>query len=205
MGKTDHPPDPAGGGRAGMDAGADGPAPSPSPTPSPNLRDLLPRRAGGKWFILHTRSRNEKALAADLERMEIPAFLPLVTQERYYGDRRVIVSVPLFPGYMFLHGSIDDAYAGDRTRRVAQIIQVKDQQRLDWELTNLALALDRQAPLDPYPFLKNGTRVEVKSGPFRGLQGLIEGRNGDRLILEVEMLGQAVTLELHGALLDKID
>jgi len=168
-------------------------------------RDPLTRRPGGRWFILHTRSRNEKALAADLRRMEIPHFLPLIRQERVYSGRRTTVTVPMFPGYLFLHGTLDDAYAGDRTRRVARIVQVNDQARLDWELRNLALALEHHAPLDPYPFLKQGTRVEVKSGPFRGLQGMIEGRSGERLILEVEMLGQAVMLELHGALLDRLD
>jgi transcription antitermination factor NusG len=49
-------------------------------------------------------------------------------------------------------------------------------------------------------------RVEVRSGPFRGLQGVIEevGRN-DRLILQVQTLGRAVCLEIDGALLDPLD
>jgi transcription antitermination factor NusG len=49
-------------------------------------------------------------------------------------------------------------------------------------------------------------RVEVRSGPFQGLQGVVEGRcaNG-RLVLQVETLGRAVSLEIDGALLDVLE
>jgi hypothetical protein len=47
--------------------------------------------------------------------------------------------------------------------------------------------------------------VEVRSGPLRGVQGLIETRLGvSRLILQVQMLGQAVVLEVDGALLEPV-
>jgi transcription antitermination factor NusG len=159
----------------------------------------------GQWFVLHTRSRQEKALAQDLDSLEVLSYLPLIRQVRYYGRRKFQVEEPLFPGYVFVCGSLEQAYLADRTKRVANIIQVADQARLTWELKNLSRALTQNAPLDPYPFLKIGTRVEVKSGPFRGLQGLVENRLGcDRLILEVDMLGRAVSLEMHGAILEPL-
>jgi hypothetical protein len=46
----------------------------------------------------------------------------------------------------------------------------------------------------------------VRSGPLRGLQGIIEHRGRvNRLILQVEMLGQAVSLEVEASLLDPIN
>lgn len=160
----------------------------------------------GDWFVLRTRARQEKILANDLAARSIPAFLPLINSVRYYGGRKARVELPLFPGYVFLRGSRDDAYAADRTRRIAQIITVSNQERLDMELRSLAIAIQSQAPLDPYPYLKKGVWVEVRSGPFRGIQGLIEDRSkANLLILQVEMLGRAVSLELDGSLLDVID
>jgi hypothetical protein len=77
---------------------------------------------------------------------------------------------------------------------------------MDWELRNLWLALGCGATLDPYPFLRLGRRVVVRAGPFQGLQGFVEERlTWDRLILAVEMLGQAVSLEIDGSLLDPMD
>lgn len=164
--------------------------------PSPDL---------GLWHVLHTKSRQEKVVAADLAAMHIAHYLPLVKQVRYYGRRKVKVSMPLFPGYVFLRGSLDQVYAADRTKRIANIISVNAQDQLDWELRNLHMALSKDAQLTPFPFLKKGVRVEVRSGPFRGLQGIIEGRAADnRLILQVDMLGRAVSLEIEGALLDPI-
>jgi len=168
--------------------------------------DELSEDGPGAWFVLHTRSRQEKALAEDLTARGISYFLPLVNKVRYWGKRKAMVDEPLFPGYLFLRGELEDAYTADRTRRVARIIAVSDQKRLLWELQNLSRALRNQAPLDPYPYLRKGVRVEVKSGPLRGLQGLVESRTSiERLILAVDMLGQAVSVELHGAMVDPLD
>jgi transcription antitermination factor NusG len=165
-----------------------------------------PGHNAGDWFVLRTRSRQEKILTHDLDGRGIANFLPLVTCTKYYAGRRAKVETPLFPGYVFVHGSIDDAYTADRTRRVAQIITVPDQERLDWELRNIHAVLSTSAPLDPYPYLRAGVRVEVRDGPFRGLQGIIEDRTRrERLILKIDILGSAVSLEIDGALLDVID
>lgn len=143
---------------------------------------------------------------ADLRAMGIACYLPLVRQARYYGARKVYVEAPIFPGYVFLRGSMDAAYAADRTGHVAQIIPVCAQDTLDWELRNLHEALCRGAPLALYPFLRKGVRVEIRSGPFRGIQGVVEDLlRGDRVLLRVEMLGRATALDIDGAFLAAID
>jgi transcription antitermination factor NusG len=162
--------------------------------------------ATGSWIILHTKSRQEKALSADLLRMGVSHYVPLVERVRFYGKRKALVEEPVFPGYVFLRGALEDAYRADRTKRVANIIKVGDQSRLEWELKNLELALSRKVALDPYPALKVGRKVEVRAGPLRGLQGFVEDRIGwNRLILTVDMLGQACSLEVDASLLDPID
>jgi transcription antitermination factor NusG len=160
----------------------------------------------GDWHLLHTRSRQEKVLAETLTAKGIGVFLPLLEVTRSYGGRKAAVELPLFPGYLFLKGPVDDAFEADRTKRVAGIIAVSDQSKLTWELRNLALALKRQVALDPYPYLKKGVRVEVRSGPLVGIQGVVESRTRrDRLILQIDVLGQATSLEIDGALLDVME
>ncbi|HEY7118825.1 MAG TPA: transcription termination/antitermination NusG family protein [Tepidisphaeraceae bacterium] len=186
------------------------PQASPAVAGPAQLREIPGRAfvpsATGNWFVLHTKSRQEKALAVDLDRLGVAHYLPLVSQVRYHGKRKAVVEEALFPGYLFLRGTLDQAYDADRTKRVANIIAVSDQPRIDWELRNLWIALGRGATLDPYPFLKLGRKVIVRSGPFQGLQGLVEERmTWDRLILTVDMLGQAVSLEIDGSLLDPVE
>jgi transcription antitermination factor NusG len=160
----------------------------------------------GDWHLLHTRSRQEKILAESMAAKGIGVYLPLVDVTRTYGRRKASVGLPLFPGYVFLKGPLDDAYEADRTKRVAGIIHVVNQAQLAWELRNLALALAARVPLDPYPYLRKGVRVEIRSGPLAGIQGIVESRlKRDRLLLQIDVLGQATSLEIDGAILEPID
>lgn len=190
---------------ATLSTGKSGEMPTANETSLEILDDsqYFPSQSAGDWIVLHTMSRCEKTLSEELTRQELPHLLPLQRKVRYYGRRKAVVHEPMFPSYVFLRGHLDDAYAAARTGRIANIIRVGDQGQLDWELKNLWLALSSGATLDPFPALKTGVRVEVSSGPFRGLQGIVESRtSADRLILTVKMLGRAVCMELDGALLD---
>ena len=166
-----------------------------------------PTTAAGEWHVLYTRSRQEKALADELSMLCIAYFLPCTRQLRIHGRKKAVVETPLFPGYLFIRGAIEDAYRADRSGRVAQIIRVVDQDRMAWELQNIHMALSRQAPLEPYPaVLRRGLRVEVKSGPFSGLRGVVSEQSGlDRLILQVELLGRATSLQLDNADVEVLD
>jgi len=163
------------------------------------------RKPTAQWHLLYVKSRQEKQLSDDLTAMGIANYVPLMRQARYYGRRKSTLELPLFSGYVFLLGTLDDAYMADRTKRVVSIIKVANQKQIEWELENIRAALSCDAELAPHPFLKEGMKVEVRSGPFRGLQGVVERcARVDRLILQVEMLARAVALEIDAALLDPL-
>ena len=160
----------------------------------------------GDWHVLHVKSRQEKALSEDLRALRVPHYLPLRRFYRMHGGRRAVVEEPMFAGYVFIRGRTEDAYRADRTRRVAKILRVFDQARLGWELRNLRIAASSETRLDPFPALRTGVRVEVRNGPMQGLQGYVRDRVSlDRIILQVKMLGSAVSLEIDGARVDLLD
>lgn len=168
----------------------------------------LPESRGDspRWHILHTRSRQEKALAEVLYAGGVDCFLPLVRKVRHYGHRRRVVEAPLFPSYLFLWGTLETTYHATATRRTAGIVRVADQLRLDRELLQIRLALQGDAELDPYPFLEKGRAVRVTGGPFRGIEGLVdERRTPDRLILQIHTLGRATALEIDPSLVEPVD
>lgn len=175
-------------------------------TSSPSETRTGPETEVLRWRVLHTKSRQEKALAETLGAMGVSYFLPVACQARYYGRRKVQVELPLFPCYLFLQGTREQAFLADRTKRVARVIEVADQQRLALELAQIRRVLEQGASLEAFPFLRRGVRVEVKDGPWRGLRGMIEDRaRRNRLILQVDVLGQATSLEIDGTLLEPID
>lgn len=154
------------------------------------------------WFVAHTRSRQEKVLAADLRERLIEVFLPMVKTVRYYGKRKCKVELPLFPGYLFLRGTVEQGYIADRTGRVANLIRVPDQRMLTTELDQIRDVIARGGALTPASAITQGTLVEVKAGPFKGIQGVVErGIPNDRLLLQVELIGRAAVLEVDRALL----
>lgn len=160
----------------------------------------------GPWVVLHTRSRQEKALSEDLQKLGIPHFLPLYTTVRYYNGRKAKVRLPLFPSYVFLRGTLEQAYRAEKTRRLVGIIKVPDPTQLSWELRNLALALFRNATMNPYPGIVRGARVEVVAGPFAGLQGVVVDRTAlDRVHLQVGMLGVGVLLEVDAGVVRLVE
>lgn len=162
--------------------------------------------AGALWWVLHTKPRQEKALAQDLVERGLDHFLPLQPTVRYYGKRKFRVELPLFSGYLFLRGSLDEAIQADRTGRVASVIKVKDQVLLDKELAAIRLALEKGAVLTVSGMIAAGDHVEVTAGPFKGLRGIVE-RLGthDRLLLGVHLINRAAVLEIDHGLLQRAD
>lgn len=155
-----------------------------------------------KWFVLQTKSRQEKVVCNFFRERQIEHVLPLVAKTTYYGKRKVKSELPLFPGYVFVRSGIQDAYAAERTNRLVRIIPVFDQAKIAEELRSLTRALDTDQPFDRHPHLVAGVRVEVKSGPLQGVRGVVESRlKMDRLVLQVEILGQAISVEVDTDLL----
>ncbi|RMH27983.1 MAG: antitermination protein NusG [Planctomycetota bacterium] len=158
------------------------------------------------WWVLHTKPRQEKALAQALAAAGVRVFLPAVRERKAYGHRRRVVHRPLFPSYLFMAGSRDEAWFAEGTRRVARVIEPPDGPALASELESIRLALAAGADLDPYPYLKAGRRVRVRTGPFKGVEGVVDVRSRvDRLIITVNALGRSVALEVDAGVLEPAD
>lgn len=169
-------------------------------------RVVLASSDNRRWFVLHTKARQEKSLADGLDAAGIENLLPLIRRVRVYGHRKRIVSAPLFPSYVFLKGDLDAAYFAVRTSRVARIVEVPDQGRFEHEVGQVLAALAAGGQLDAFAYLKEGRRARVRSGPFQGIEGLIDERlPRDRLILRVQALGRATGLEIDASLLEPMD
>ena len=90
----------------------------------------------GTWGVAHTKSRNEKALAHDLIRKEMSYFLPMSWKVRRKSRRTTRSLLPLFAGYLFCCGKENDRLELLRTDRVANVIEVVDQEKFMKERGN---------------------------------------------------------------------
>ena len=174
----------------------------------------------GQWWVAHTKSRNEKALAHDLINREISYFLPMSWRVRRIRKRTVRSLLPLFSGYLFFCGDDNERVELLRTNRVANVITVRDQERLLNELLQIEQALQSGAPLAPHKYIKTGQQCRVIAGPLTDLQGVVvkasrykttrpegaaKSQSTIRLVLQIDMLGQAASVEIDADMIEVID
>jgi transcriptional antiterminator RfaH len=159
-----------------------------------------------RWHVLHTKPRQEKAVARALQARGVSHYLPLQRVVRYYGRRKRLIESPLFASYVFLYGPLEATYFATATKRVATVIAVHDQERFGRELDQIHTALTNGADLRGAKYLAVGRRVRITAGPFRGIEGLIEeSARPQRLLLQVAALGRATSLEIDADLLEPVD
>ncbi|HAL45291.1 MAG: hypothetical protein A2Y12_06415 [Planctomycetes bacterium GWF2_42_9] len=157
----------------------------------------------GTWWVAHTKSRNEKALAWQMQKKNISYFLPM-TEKVYKKSRRVFRSMlPLFGGYVFFCSDETQRLEVLKTNRVASLLEVKDQQHLLNDLLPIEKALQSGVELAPYNYIKTGQHCRVIAGPLMGTEGMVTNdHNKTKLVLQIDMLGKATCLEIDASLLE---
>lgn len=164
------------------------------------------RDFSGVWWVAHTKSRNEKALAWQLARKEIHYFLPMSTKVYTRKGRTFRSLLPLFSGYLFFCGDENQRVEVLQTNRVANLIEVKDQEGLVNDLLPIQQLLDEGVALKPHRYIEVGQRCKVVAGPLMGTEGVfIQKGQRSRLVLQVDILGQATSVEVEDDIIELVD
>ena len=155
----------------------------------------------GDWYALYTRARHEKRVARDLEGKRIEHLLPLYDVLSQWKDRKKWVQKPLFPGYLFVRVLCDEALAAAwHTRGVVHIVSDGDGPVSvpPDDVEAMRRMVESDVEIDPWPYLRRGQRVRVKSGPLQGVEGYVSQRQGIcRLIVSIDLLGRSVAAQIH--------
>jgi transcription antitermination factor NusG len=155
--------------------------------------EVLPR-----WYVACTFSRHEKAIADRLKSKDVETYLPLYWTMRSWGQRRVRLELPLFPGYVFVKMEITRKARILAHPGVVRLVGLngKATPLADDDIDKLRASLSA-CKAEPYPYLSAGRRVRIKSGPLMGVEGTIMRRKGAvRLVVQIDLIQRAVLLEL---------
>lgn len=160
----------------------------------------------GKWWVVYTKARQEKAVGRQLAGWECSFYLPLVKKHWLYRGRRLCSYLPVFPGYLFLYGSDDDRIRVLETNRISRFLEVEDQRQFLEDLRRVKRLIDAGVSLDVESTLVPGRRVRVCRGMFAGLEGTVLMRHGKtRLVIGVDFIQQGASFEIDSLLLEPID
>jgi transcription termination/antitermination protein NusG len=163
-----------------------------------------------KWYAVHTRSRHEKQVDSLLSDKGIETFLPLIHTLSRRRDRKKYVDIPLFPGYIFVHVDEDGEHISTvkYTRGVVRILGTDiglPTPIPDKQILNIKTIIENKVKIDPFPYLKKGTRVRVKSGPLKGVEGILVERKGSyKIVIHIDLLQKGAAAEVYIADIEPI-
>jgi transcription termination/antitermination protein NusG len=154
-----------------------------------------------QWFAVWTRSRQEKAAAAMLGTLGVENFLPLRSEVRQWSDRKRIVTVPLFSGYLFvrMNRRMDEKLRVLKVPGVAGFVvnssgplPVPDQQ-----LEAVRTAVLHGKDLTVHALLEEGDWVRVVRGPLAGVEGRLMRINASsRLVISIQMIHRSLAVTI---------
>ncbi len=161
----------------------------------------IDRRAGFHWTPVRTKPRQEKKFAEYCSSNGIRFYLPLKRNVKRYQRRTVEFQVPMFTGYVFCQLDQPLYQKIVLSNRIVYRLQMNDGSECELvrELKDIQMfeSVSVDSELLVRPELVSGSSVAVKSGPLRGMRGIVEKRKGKTMItINVEMLGQSVSTEI---------
>jgi transcription antitermination factor NusG len=155
------------------------------------------------WYAIWTRSHYERVVHDQLSAKGFSAFLPeMGVWSRRTGQMHV-VRVPMFPGYLFVHDSMDkQSYI--EMLKVRGIVRILEDgwTRLTAIPDDQVQAVERVhhagVPVLPHAALTEGDRVRVTEGPLAGVEGIfVQDRpTRGRLVVSIGLLGRGVSVEV---------
>ncbi|MGB2889873.1 MAG: UpxY family transcription antiterminator [Candidatus Acidiferrales bacterium] len=160
------------------------------------------------WYAIYTRHQHEKTVARILTIKGFEILLPLYPVTSRWKDRTKLLSLPLFPCYVFLKGGLDRRLDIMTTPGIHALVSNAGQPAAipPAEIEAVRRAVESGSRIEPHPFLKCGEWVRVKCGPLEGIQGiLVRKKNLYRLVLSVEMLGEAAAVEVDAFLVERVN
>ncbi len=161
------------------------------------------------WYVLHTKSRAESVVNEGLARKRIEVFLPKITVPSRRKDRRKMIRLPLFPGYVFVKTDLSPGHHLEIVKTAGAVKLVGSAQGPtavpEETILSLQIMVATDAPITTGFMFKKGDPVMVISGPFSGVVGVFDHYRGkDRIIVHIEALGQFAAVEVDAADVEKI-
>lgn len=155
------------------------------------------------WYAIRTRSRHEKIVADQLEKLGIESFLPLVRKTRKWSDRIKEVDMPLFSGYNFVRVALSspDRLRILQTHGVAGFVGIGGGGTAipDSQIQDIRTLLASKVPFEEPAYLKVGQRVRIRGGALDGVEGILSAHNEDRsLVISLEPIQRSLSVRIQG-------
>jgi transcription antitermination factor NusG len=164
------------------------------------------------WYAVHTKSRHEYKANTGLIQKNLKTFLPEMEVWSKRKDRKKKISVPLFPGYLFVEASLDNEtkLAILKTSGVVRILGKKENTEPlpvpDVKISAIQRLLDKKVEMFTMQYPKEGEPARILDGPFAGIEGKVIKSDPEKelFVISIELLQRSVAIKLEGFQISKI-
>jgi len=162
----------------------------------------LPELAlGEEWYAVQTRHCCEHMATDHLRRLGIEALLAVHEEVHTWSDRRKLVLVPMFPGYVFVHIHLREArLAVLRTPGVRKFVTFNGSVASiePAQIDAVRLLMERKIPCSIGPCVPVGTRIRIEGGVLDGIEGTLSQSSRQMLVITIEPLQRSITIDARG-------
>lgn len=155
------------------------------------------------WFALYVQVNHEKEVVKRLEEKAITSLLPLTECWSKRRDRRKKITVPIFPGYVFVN-TVLDSYTHVHVLRTPGAVSIIRNSEgplsiPEYQIDSLKRLMFLNEAISIHPYLKEGDWVQVVRGPLTGCTGILlrQDHKKGRLVVSIDIVRQAVSVELN--------
>jgi len=161
------------------------------------------------WYVLHTKSRFENVVNEGLIKKSIEVFLPKVQVKSKRRDRKAMIKVPLFPGYLFVKSDLNPNEHLEIVKTVGAVRLIGNKDGPipvpSDTIKSLEIMVGGNNPVITGTRFKKGDRVIVVYGPFAGVIGTFARYKGKgRVIVNIEALGQFAGVDVSEEDIEKL-
>ncbi|MBW2367259.1 MAG: UpxY family transcription antiterminator [Deltaproteobacteria bacterium] len=153
------------------------------------------------WYVLHTRSRFENVVNEGLIKKTHEVFLPKILVRSKRRDRKAMIRVPLFPGYLFVRTDLNPYEHLDILKTVGAVRLIGSMEGpvsvADDKIDSLRIMVGTDQPVATGQRFKSGDHVAVVNGPFAGVTGIfVRYKGSGRVIVNIDALGQSAGVDV---------
>jgi len=173
-----------------------------------HMEEFISEAKEAAWYAIYSRSRHESKVESGLTTKGFINFLPKITVPSRRRDRRQMISVPLFPSYIFVNSKLTPSHY-HQIIKIPGVVQILGTRGHfipvpGTIIKSLQAVVNSGRSYYPWQYLTEGDQVQILDGPLTGVVGKILRRNDakHRLVVSIDLMGRSVAVDLENDLVE---
>jgi transcription antitermination factor NusG len=164
------------------------------------------------WYAVHTKSRHEYKALTGLTQKNLTTFLPEMEVWSKRKDRKKKITLPLFPGYLFVEAVLDNQTHLTilKTTGVVRILGKKlNAEPLpipEEKIIAIQRLMKKKVEMFSFQYPSPGEPARILDGPFAGIEGTVLQSDPEKelFVISIDLMQRAVAIKLEGFQISKI-